>query len=111
MHEVGHTLGLTHNFRASTVYTRAQLQDKDFTEKNGISGSVMDYNGYNVAAAGEPEGSGQRTSPFGEGQTVQGGVQVGTSPRETAVGVEPGQENPQTGELRETHRRENEPPL
>ena len=43
-HEVGHTLGLTHNFRASTVYTRAQLQDKDFTAKNGISGSVMDYN-------------------------------------------------------------------
>ena len=59
MHEVGHTLGLTHNFRASTVYTRAQLQDKDFTEKNGISGSVMDYNAYNIAAAGERQGSQQ----------------------------------------------------
>ncbi len=62
MHEVGHTLGLTHNFRASTVYTRAQLQDKDFTEKNGISGSVMDYNGYNVAAAGERQASFNNTT-------------------------------------------------
>ncbi|MFT3665243.1 zinc-dependent metalloprotease [Piscinibacter sp.] len=57
MHEVGHTLGLTHNFKASTVYTRAQLQDKDFTEKHGISGSVMDYNAYNLAVAGERQGS------------------------------------------------------
>lgn len=57
MHEVGHTLGLKHNFRASTVYTRAQLQDRGFTEKNGISGSVMDYNAYNIATAGERQGS------------------------------------------------------
>jgi hypothetical protein len=28
MHEVGHTLGLTHNFRASTAYTNAQLADR-----------------------------------------------------------------------------------
>jgi hypothetical protein len=62
MHEVGHTLGLTHNFRASTVYTRAQLQDKAFTEKNGISGSVMDYNAYNVAVAGEKQGSFNNTT-------------------------------------------------
>jgi hypothetical protein len=53
MHEVGHTLGLKHNFKSSTVYTRAQLQDKAFTEKNGISGSVMDYTGFNIAVAGE----------------------------------------------------------
>ncbi len=31
MHEVGHTLGLRHNFRASTVYTLAQLDDPAFT--------------------------------------------------------------------------------
>ncbi len=62
MHEVGHTLGLTHNFRASTVYSRAQLQDKEFTEKNGISGSVMDYNGYNIAAAGERQASFNNTT-------------------------------------------------
>lgn len=54
MHEVGHTLGLKHNFRSSTVITRAQLRDKAFTEANAITGSVMDYNAYNVPLQGEP---------------------------------------------------------
>ena len=57
MHEVGHTLGLKHNFKSSTVYTPEQLQDKDFTEQHGISGSVMDYTGFNLAVAGERQGS------------------------------------------------------
>src|SRR4029079_8439611 len=56
MHEVGHTLGLRHNFRASTVYTEAQLEDREFTEKNGISGSVMEYNPWNLAVKGEKQG-------------------------------------------------------
>ena len=55
-HEVGHTLGLQHNFRASTAYTRAQLADPEFTRKNGLSGSVMDYNATNLAARGEKQG-------------------------------------------------------
>ena len=54
MHEVGHTLGLKHNFKGSTVVRREQLRDKAFTEANGISGSVMDYNAYNLAVKGEP---------------------------------------------------------
>lgn len=62
MHEVGHVLGLTHNFKASTVYTRAQLQDKEFTDRNGISGSVMDYNAYNIALAGERQASFNNTT-------------------------------------------------
>lgn len=62
MHEVGHVLGLTHNFKASTVYSRAQLQDRDFTEKNGISGSVMDYNAFNLAVAGERQASFNNTT-------------------------------------------------
>jgi hypothetical protein len=53
MHEVGHTLGLTHNFRASTVYTEAQLGDPEFTRANGIAGSVMEYNAVNLALPGE----------------------------------------------------------
>jgi len=53
-HEVGHTLGLRHNFRASTVYTAAQLRDKDFTAKNGIVGSIMDYAPFNLPVNGEP---------------------------------------------------------
>ncbi|MEP7083960.1 MAG: zinc-dependent metalloprotease, partial [Betaproteobacteria bacterium] len=55
-HEVGHTLGLQHNFRASTIYTPAQLNDKSFTAKNGIGGSAMDYNAFNIATTGEKQG-------------------------------------------------------
>jgi Met-zincin/Domain of unknown function (DUF5117)/Domain of unknown function (DUF5118) len=55
MHEVGHTLGLKHNFKASTTITQAQLKDKAFTESKGISGSVMDYNAYNLALKGEQQ--------------------------------------------------------
>ena len=56
-HEVGHTLGLKHNFKGSTVVSRAQLQDAGYTEANGISGSVMDYNAYNLPVAGERKAS------------------------------------------------------
>jgi Met-zincin/Domain of unknown function (DUF5117)/Domain of unknown function (DUF5118) len=55
-HEVGHTLGLQHNFRASTIYTQKQLSDASFTESNGIAGSVMDYNAINLALQDEPQG-------------------------------------------------------
>lgn len=54
MHEVGHTLGLKHNFRSSTTVTQAQLRDKAWTAANGISNSVMDYNAYNLPLKGEP---------------------------------------------------------
>jgi len=57
MHEVGHTLGLRHNFRASTVYSQKQLDDPLFTAANGISGSVMEYNAVNLALKGERQGA------------------------------------------------------
>ena len=52
-HEVGHTLGLRHNFRASTAYTPAELADPDFTKRNGVTASVMDYAPFNIAVKGE----------------------------------------------------------
>jgi hypothetical protein len=55
-HEVGHTLGFRHNFRASTIYTQAQISDPKFTRANGISGSVMDYNAFNIALDKEQQG-------------------------------------------------------
>jgi len=55
-HEVGHTLGLRHNFRASTIYTLAQLSDPAFTREHGLTGSVMDYNALNLATKGEKQG-------------------------------------------------------
>ena len=48
LHEVGHTLGLRHNFKASSIFTTDQLSDKNFTAKHGISGSVMDYHPVNL---------------------------------------------------------------
>ena len=54
MHEVGHALGLRHNFRASRVYTEAQLADVEFTRANGTTGSVMEYNAVNLARPGAP---------------------------------------------------------
>jgi Met-zincin/Domain of unknown function (DUF5117) len=55
-HEVGHTLGLRHNFRASTIYTEKQLADPEFTRHNGLGGSVMDYNAWNIALDKEQQG-------------------------------------------------------
>ena len=49
-HEVGHTLGLFHNFKASSSYTVAQLRSKDFTEKFGDEASIMDYGRFNYVA-------------------------------------------------------------
>ncbi|HEU4682150.1 MAG TPA: zinc-dependent metalloprotease, partial [Gemmatimonadales bacterium] len=44
MHEIGHTLGLRHNFRGSAGITRAQLADRAYTKGHGLGVSVMDYN-------------------------------------------------------------------
>ncbi|MDR0499475.1 MAG: zinc-dependent metalloprotease [Holophagales bacterium] len=55
-HEVGHTLGLRHNFKASTAYTEAQLQDPEFTKKNGLTNSVMDYVPVNLPLEGQKRG-------------------------------------------------------
>ena len=53
MHEVGHAIGLRHNFRASVGVTASQLRDLGFTQRRGISNSVMDYNALNTPLAGE----------------------------------------------------------
>jgi hypothetical protein len=56
MHEVGHTLGLRHNFKASTMLPNNQLHDVSITRKVGLSGSVMDYNPVNLAPKGVKQG-------------------------------------------------------
>ena len=56
MHEVGHALGLRHNFRASRAYTEAQLADAEFTRANGTTGSVMEYNAVNLPRPGKTGG-------------------------------------------------------
>ncbi len=53
IHEVGHTLGLRHNFRASRAYTERQLADPEFTAAHGTVASVMEYMPINLNAPGE----------------------------------------------------------
>jgi len=54
MHEVGHVIGLRHNFKASTIYTLDEINSDEWREKNlPITGSVMDYNAMNYSNDGE----------------------------------------------------------
>ena len=55
LHEVGHTLGLRHNFRGSYKYSPTEIHDKELTG-NTIMNSVMDYDPINVAPKGTKQG-------------------------------------------------------
>ena len=57
VHEVGHTLGLRHNFRGTSIYPEKLLQNDDFTDSYGVAGSVMDYTPINLSPQGEPQGT------------------------------------------------------
>ena len=56
MHEVGHTLGLRHNFKASTMLKAEELHDTEITRKRGLTASVMDYVPVNLAPKGVKQG-------------------------------------------------------
>jgi hypothetical protein len=56
MHEVGHSLGLRHNFRASAMLDSDELHDTAVTREKGLTGSVMDYTPVNIAREGEKQG-------------------------------------------------------
>ena len=62
MHEVGHTLGLRHNFKASSIRTLADAHKREITSKEGLVGSVMDYIPPNIAATGQTQGEYQMTT-------------------------------------------------
>jgi hypothetical protein len=49
-HEVGHALGLSHNFKASQLFTVAQLRNPRFTDRYGTSPSIMSYGRFNYVA-------------------------------------------------------------
>ncbi|MDR2644296.1 MAG: zinc-dependent metalloprotease [Planctomycetaceae bacterium] len=56
MHEVGHTLGLRHNFKASSWLTLDEINDPKRSKEYGIAGSVMDYLPVNISPKGKPQG-------------------------------------------------------
>jgi Met-zincin len=56
MHEVGHTLGLRHNFKASKIYSIKEMNDPAVGKPHGIVASVMDYTPTNIATKDMPQG-------------------------------------------------------
>ena len=61
-HEVGHTLGLRHNFGASSTVPVDSLRSKTFLAKNAHSPSIMDYARFNYVA--QPEDAVAQQSLF-----------------------------------------------
>ena len=56
LHEVGHTLGLNHNMKASQMLMPEQLTNRRLAEEKGLIGSVMDYPSANLSMLGEEQG-------------------------------------------------------
>ena len=57
LHEVGHTLGLTHNMAASTLHAPAVLHDPARVRAEGLAASVMDYPAIHFPRKPEHRGS------------------------------------------------------
>ncbi len=55
-HEVGHTLGLRHNFVQSTLHTLDEINDASKWTEHGFVGSVMEYAPVNIMPKGEKQG-------------------------------------------------------
>ncbi|MDZ7992886.1 MAG: zinc-dependent metalloprotease [Nostoc sp. EfeVER01] len=55
-HEVGHTLGLRHNFRGSTLLPPQEMNNTEITKNKGLTTSVMDYIPPNIAPQGTKQG-------------------------------------------------------
>ena len=56
MHEVGHTLGLCHNMKASQLYSLEQLANAEFIKGKCLTASVMDYAALNITSDRSKQG-------------------------------------------------------
>jgi uncharacterized protein DUF4953/uncharacterized protein DUF5117 len=56
LHEVGHTLGLRHNFRSSMATPLDKINDRAWTTAHGLVASVMDYATPNIDYTGTHQG-------------------------------------------------------
>ncbi|MCK5820995.1 MAG: zinc-dependent metalloprotease [Bacteroidales bacterium] len=57
-HEVGHTLGMRHNFKSTSFYPVESYRNKKFTDKYGLEASIMDYGRFNyIAQPGDNAGT------------------------------------------------------
>jgi hypothetical protein len=53
MHEVGHTMGLMHNWKGSAAYEFSELNSEEFKGETPITGSIMDYAPTNIVVEGD----------------------------------------------------------
>jgi Met-zincin/Domain of unknown function (DUF5117) len=84
LHEMGHTMGLNHNMKASQMLSPAELQDTSITRKWGVIGSVMDYSAVNVAPDLKPvDYYSTKTGPY-DWWAIEYGYRQFTSAEESA---------------------------
>ena len=81
-HEVGHTLGLRHNFRGSTLLPPEDLNNTKITHAKGLVTSVMDYIPPNLAPQGVKQGD---YFPFVIGPYDQWAIEYGYKPSGAAA--------------------------
>ncbi|TDH26859.1 DUF5117 domain-containing protein [Segetibacter sp. 3557_3] len=63
LHEMGHTMGLNHNMKASQMLKPSELHNTEITRKKGLIGSVMDYPAINVSLDRSKQGDYYTTKP------------------------------------------------
>jgi hypothetical protein len=63
LHEMGHTMGLNHNMKASQMLSPAEVNNTEITHKIGMQGSVMDYPSINIALDRSKQGDYYTTKP------------------------------------------------
>jgi hypothetical protein len=80
-HEVGHTLGLRHNFRGSTLLSPQEMNNTEITKTKGLTTSVMDYIPPNIAPQGTKQGDYFPTmvGPYDEWAIKYGYIPIQTS--------------------------------
>lgn len=77
MHEVGHTLGLAHNFQSSQLHSPETIHNRSVTEKIGVISSIMDYDPVNLNPDRENQGQYYSTKA---GPYDQWAIEYGYSP-------------------------------
>ncbi|MBD2563415.1 MULTISPECIES: zinc-dependent metalloprotease [Nostoc] len=80
-HEVGHTLGLRHNFRGSTLLSPDEMNNTEITKTKGLTTSVMDYIPPNIAPQGTKQGDyfPNMVGPYDEWAIKYGYIPIQTS--------------------------------
>lgn len=77
LHEIGHTLGLNHNMKATQTLTIDEAFDQQVVDRKGLSGSVMDYPAINLAPPGRKQ---TRFYPVRPGPYDDWAIEFGYSP-------------------------------